>query len=286
MPPITLVTDSSADLPPEVLAEGGLTVVLASFAFDEHSFADGDLSAADFYRRMSSSAHLPRPFGAPEAAYRTAFEAVLAAGGDPFCLVTPFDVLPSFTTAVAAMLSLDDVDMKVLNPGVASAGLCSLLVTLAAAVRSGATRQQLLDGVDRLGPRCDTLFVPAGASWLERAGRLQLIEDRLGEVGDGFPVLRVGTRVTGVALEDSFEAAIRRAVSLAGQRGGAGTPLVVTVDHADNPKAAESAAQQARASWQVERLIVTELSAAIGSQLGPGAVGIGVAPASLEEPNA
>jgi fatty acid-binding protein DegV len=32
----------------------------------------------------------------------------------------------------------------------------------------------------------------------------------------------------------------------------------------------------------VERLIVTELSATIGSQLGPGAVGIGVAPVAKQ----
>jgi fatty acid-binding protein DegV len=32
------------------------------------------------------------------------------------------------------------------------------------------------------------------------------------------------------------------------------------------------------ARWPIAELVVTELSATIGSQLGPGAVGIGVAP--------
>jgi fatty acid-binding protein DegV len=153
---------------------------------------------------------------------------------------------------------------------------------LSAGIRAGWDLPRALAAVDEIEPICDTIFVPADVSWLERAGRLQLIEDRIGEIGDGLPVVRVGTRITGVTVADSPEAALKRAVDAAGQRAGDGTPLVVTIDHADAPVMAERAAQMMRTRWRVEELIVTNLSATIGSQLGPGALGIGVAPVARQ----
>ena len=161
----------------------------------------------------------------------------------------------------------------------ASAGLCSLVVSLLRGVRAGWARDQLLDAIDRLGPQCDTLFVPADTRWLEAAGRVPLIEDRLGELGDGFPVVRAGTRITGVALCDSMESAVREAAKRAGGRVTGGAPLVVTIDHAANAAAAALAEAAMRDCWPVADVLVTQLSATFGAQLGPGAVGIGVAPA-------
>jgi fatty acid-binding protein DegV len=177
------------------------------------------------------------------------------------------------------MLALDDVDMKVVNPGVASAGLCSLLVVLADGLRDGWDRPTLISRLDEIGPQCDTLFVPADLAWLGRSGRLPLIEDRTGEIGDGSAVVRVGSRLTGVIRADDRDAAIAAAVERAGARAPRDASLVVTIDHADDRAAAERVATAMHSRWPVSRLIVTDLSATIGSQLGPGAVGIGVAPA-------
>jgi fatty acid-binding protein DegV len=88
----------------------------------------------------------------------------------------------------------------------------------------------------------------------------------------------VGTRITGVAVGDTHAAALRIAVDTAGQRAGDGTPLIVTIDHADDAELAEKVGQMMQSRWKVEQLIITELSPTIGSQVGPGAVGIGVAP--------
>ncbi|HEX6032030.1 MAG TPA: DegV family protein [Tepidiformaceae bacterium] len=277
MPRLALVTDSTADIPPDVAGEIGVRVVQARAAFEEHAFDDNATPASVLYGRMRAEGKAPRPFGVPEPAFRAAFEAALKESPSVLCLVMPFDVSPSFTTAAAAMLSMDDVDIKILNPGVASAGLCSFIVSISAGVKRSWHRERVLAAVDEIEPLCDTLFVPAEVKWLDRAGRLQLIGDRLGEIGESIPVVRVGTRMTGVALADTHEGALKRAVDTAGQRA-ADAPLIVTVDHADAPELAARVGEMMRGRWNVERLIITELSATIGSQVGPGAIGIGVAP--------
>jgi fatty acid-binding protein DegV len=54
--------------------------------------------------------------------------------------------------------------------------------------------------------------------------------------------------------------------------------MVVCVDHAQNPGDAALIAEAARQQWNIVRLEITELSPTFGAQLGPGAVGVGVAP--------
>jgi DegV family protein with EDD domain len=284
MDPVALVCDSTADLPPRLAVELGITVVRASFAFDEQRYLDGDLTAPDFYARMRTSAHLPRPFGAAERAFAEAFNAGLARAESVTCLVMPFDVNPSFTTAAAAMLAIrdekPDAQIKILNPGVASVGLASLLVALGVPGRARCSGPELANLADDLGPRCDALFVPAEVAWLERTGRLPLIEERLGAIDGRVPVVRVGTRITGVALEPTHAAALQCAAKRCGSRAGPGVPLIVTIAHADAPDRAQSVAALVREQWDIARLEITELSATIGSQLGPGTIGIGTAPAA------
>jgi DegV family protein with EDD domain len=280
---LALVTDSSADMPAALSEELGVIVVPTRFAFDQDTHVDHTLPAEEFYGRMRAEPHPPRTFGAPEAAFREAFERALERADTVLCLVTPFDVSPSFTTASAAMLSMDDVDIKILNPGLASAGLCALLMSLAPGVAVGWTRDQVINVLDVIEPQCDTVFVPADVSWLERAGRLPLIEDRIGTVGGATPILRIGTRITGVALEPARAAAISRAVAIAGTRADPGSRLNVTVTHADAPQLAEEVVARMRARWEVARMVITELGSTLGSQLGPGTVGIGIAPVAAGE---
>ncbi len=83
----------------------------------------------------------------------------------------------------------------------------------------------------------------------------------------------------GVALAEAHESALAKAVDLSGTRVAEGTPLNVTIVHAEAHARAEQVEGMMRERWKVARLFITPLSMTIGSQVGPGAIGIGVAPA-------
>jgi DegV family protein with EDD domain len=285
MQQVALVTDSTAGLPPQLAEELGIITVPSSFAFAEERMLDGSLPWDSVYERMAASGVAPRSFGVAEAAFRTAFEAGLERFGAVFCLVTPFDVNPSFTTACAAMLAIQfdqpEARIKVANAGVGSAGLGALMISLAEMAVAGASTDDLVTALDELEPQCDSLFVPESVDWLERAGRLPAIEERLGAVEDGVPILRIGTRITGVALSPGTREAERQAVETVGKRAG-GAALNVLVLHAHADGRAKDLADAVQHRWPVARIEIAELPATHGSNLGPGAVGIGVCPSARQ----
>jgi DegV family protein with EDD domain len=274
MTPTILVTDSTADLPDG----SAIFVVPAHVAFNDGNFSDAEMTAAEFYRRLRSTDETPYLSCPSEDEYRAAFEKALTEGGSVLCLVTPFDMIPSFTSANAAAVTLRPATIKIVNPGVPSAGLGALLLSLEEGVKAGWQLPRLIDAVDDLAPASDSMFVPASLDWLDRNGRLKLIEERLGELGDDLIVVRAGTRLTGVAVAPTREQIHDRLLTEVGRRAGGGRPMVVCVDHAQNPEDAALIADQARQRWNVVRLEITELSPTFGAQLGPGAVGVGLAP--------
>jgi DegV family protein with EDD domain len=282
VPGVALVTDTTADLPPALRAELGVRVCRASAAFAEHSYVDGELAAAEFFAKMRRTATPPVPSAVTEEEFRAAFGFALAEAHDLVCLLMPFDVVPSFTTAgiVAAEIASGRPGQraKVINAGVASAGLGALVASLADGVRAGMGLGEVVAAVDEQAPLCDALFVPEDPEWLARSGRLGLICEKLGELEGDALVARVGTRITGVARCPDRGAALARAVELVGRRAGEDRPLVVVIDHAASADLAAEVADRVRRRWKVARLVTTELSPTFGSQLGPGAVGVGAAP--------
>lgn len=277
---VSLVTDSTAGISGDVAAELGVTLVPTSYAFAEERFLDSETVWVDFYRRMRTDSLSARTFGVPEASWRKAFEDALETGEAVISLVTPFDVSPSFTTAVAAMLAIQDerpgARIKVVSPGTASAGLGALVMSLAAVVGAGANVEATMSAIEDLEPSCDSLFVPRTTEWLERAGRLALLAERLGPIDRGVPIVRTGTRLIGVALAESQEEGIEHAIELAGKRALNARAFNASVVHADAAGCAEDAAARLGARWPLASVSITDLSATYGTQLGPGTVGIGL----------
>ncbi|HUS16376.1 MAG TPA: DegV family protein, partial [Chloroflexia bacterium] len=74
-PPVKIVTDSTADIPAEVVRELGITVVPLIVQIGDRTYRDQvDLSGEDFYRLLESTPSMPTtsqpPIGEIEALYR------------------------------------------------------------------------------------------------------------------------------------------------------------------------------------------------------------------------
>lgn len=283
--PVAIVTDSSCGLPADVLGRLGIMAAAGTVAFERDTLSERQLDATEFYERMRHEVACPRPFGVPEEAWREAFRCAREVASSVLCLVAPFDVLPSYTTAgaaISAISAMDAGDVKLVNPGIASAGLGGLLLSLAPLAHAGAAMDELLDAIDLMESGCDVLVVPREVCWLERSGKLALIEERLGPLAGRSPVIRVSTRFTGVAACDGLREAVEEAIARVGQRADP-YEVNVVVTHAANPEMAAWTAEKMTERWKPANIVIGELGPTIGSQLGPGAIGIGVAPAKLEQ---
>ncbi len=100
---IAVVTDSAANLPPEMVAEHGISVVPMYLKFGERVYQDGvDLPRSEFYAKLERE-EVPVSTAAPSVGdYREAFERALEHAEGVVCVTVASFVSVSFDSARAA----------------------------------------------------------------------------------------------------------------------------------------------------------------------------------------
>jgi DegV family protein with EDD domain len=129
-----------------------------------------------------------------------------------------------------------------------------------------------------------TFFVVDTLEHLRRGGRIGAAAAVLGSALSVKPLLNMRNgQVLPLEKVRTFARALSRLVQRAVEAAGEG-PVSVAVHHLAAPERAERLAAELRDRLPaVNELFVSELGAAIGAHVGPGAVGIVVSPAAAQQ---
>jgi DegV family protein with EDD domain len=154
---------------------------------------------------------------------------------------------------------------------------------LAAARQAAAGRdaREVAEAATSVAAATRVFFVPDTLEHLRRGGRIGAAAALLGSALAVKPVLHVQDgRVVPLEKVRTTTRAVARLVQRAAEAAGT-RPVSVAVHHLAAPERAERLAADLRARVPVLReLHVSELGAAVGAHVGPGAVGVVVAPAA------
>jgi DegV family protein with EDD domain len=273
--PVVVVTDSSARLPADLLAQWDIRVVPLHVLIDGKDLRDGvDDVPADLYQRpqVSTAGASPAELA---AAYRTAWA---DSEGDGVVAVHLSTALSS--TLGAAQHAAAEFTGTVRVVDSKSAGMGTGFVALAAArsAQSGADLDCVAVQAESAAQRVHALLVVQRLDNLRRSGRIGAAASWLGtalavkpllRIDDGKLVLAQRVRTTSKAIS----AMVEQVLEVVGERRAA-----LAVQHVDNPAgAAEVAATLAAALPGCGPPVVTDLGPVLGVHLGPGALGVVVA---------
>ena len=112
---ISLVTDSTADIPLDQAQADGITVVPLTVFFDDEAYLDGvDLDNASFYRKLQASKELPRTSQPSPAAFQEAYINLINDGADAILAVHLSSKLSgTYQSACTARDTLPDTVKKI-----------------------------------------------------------------------------------------------------------------------------------------------------------------------------
>jgi DegV family protein with EDD domain len=282
MPKVGIVTDSTCDIEPAVLAERGIEMVPLTVHFGEEHFRDWiDLRPAEFYDRLRAASALPTTSQPSPADFSATYAKLAGQGCEDIVVVTLSAALSG--TYESAMLAAKDASVPVRVVDGRKASVATGLIALAAAEARDAgedadaieARAVEVAGSARLFFLLDTLeFLVKGG----RAGKatglaasLLNIKPVLEVNADGIiePFKKVRGRQQAVAAlaqhiaEDSL------------QRG----KLRVALLHANIEGEAEEVERALDVSGaDIEIVTCGPIGAVIGTYTGPGAVGVAYYP--------
>jgi DegV family protein with EDD domain len=278
---VAVITDSTAYLPSELLEGYGIHVVPLYVVLPGRSGREGlDIGPDDVARalavrgqRVSTSRPTPGDF---VAAYREA----LAQGADQLVSIhLSSELSGTWDAARLAASQVGEHIVTVVDSRSAAMGCGFAVLAAARTAATGADARAVAAAARETAAATRTLFVVDTLEHLRRGGRIGSAAAVLGSALAVKPVLHVQDGQV-VPLEKVRTATraqhrlVQRVVEAAGEE-----PVSIAVHHLAAPERAERLAAEIRERVPaVRELHVSELGAAIGAHVGPGAVGAVVAP--------
>ena len=269
---VVVVTDSSARLPADLLAEWGIRVVALHVLVDGRDLRDGvDEVPADLYQRPQVSTA-----GASPAELAAVYRAALVdSGGDGVVAVHISTALSSTLGAAEYAAREFGTAVRVIDSGSAGMGIGFVALAAARAARRGAALDAVAAQAAAAVPRVHAFIVVQRLENLRRSGRIGAAASWLGTALAVKPLLRIedGALVLSARVRTTSKATaamIEQVLEVVGERRAA-----LAVQHVDNPAgAAEVAATLASALPACGAPLVTDLGPVLGVHLGPGALGV------------
>ncbi|MFW3170214.1 DegV family protein [Geodermatophilus sp. CPCC 206100] len=280
---VAVVTDSTAYLPPPLVERYAVSVVPLYVVMAGRSGREGqDIGPADVARALSVrgqkvSTSRPTP-GDFVAAYRRRLEA----GADRIVSVhLSAELSGTVDAARLAAAQVGEHIVTVVDSRSAAMGNGFAVLAAARAAEAGADADRVAAAARDTAAGTRTTFVVDTLEHLRRGGRIGSAASMIGTALAVKPVLHVvDGRVVPLEKVRTSARALARLVQRAVDAAG-GDPVSVAVHHLVAPERAERLAADLRDRIpDLRELYVSELGAAIGAHVGPGAAGLVVAPAS------
>lgn len=171
---IAITTDSTCDLPQELIEENEITVIPLTVLLGDSVYRDGvDIKPADIYAYVDKTGELPKTSAVTPAKYYEVFKKLVDEGKKVVHIGFSSGLSSSFQNASVASSELDDVYC------VDSKTLCTaqgLLVLKACDFRAkGLDVKKIADKVTKLVPKVSATFVLDGLEYLHKGGRCSTV---------------------------------------------------------------------------------------------------------------
>ena len=191
---VAIVTDSTADLPPEVAAARGITVVPLFVSFGDQEFRAGvDLSTAAFWERMlAPDAPFPTTAAAAPGTFGDAFQAALDAGAEAVvCVTISTQLSASFTSADVGAQMLPERDVTVVDSRTASLAEGLLVLHAADLADEGKSAAEIASAVRARLADIDLYLALDTLEYLRKGGRLSAGRAAIGTILSMKPIITV-----------------------------------------------------------------------------------------------
>jgi DegV family protein with EDD domain len=190
---VKIVVDSTADLPPEVIADLGISVVPCLLRFGNHTFREGlDISRAEFFALLQTDPHFPSTASPAPGVFEETYRRLVPETDSVVSLHISPQYSGIFNAArLGAEAVADCVRVVPVDSGQISLGMGLMAVAAAEAARDGASLAEIVGLMDDLRGRTHLLAVINDLDNLRRSGRVNQLVARLGNLLRIKPILHV-----------------------------------------------------------------------------------------------
>lgn len=276
---VALVTDTTCDLPPELLLEHDITVVPLTVMFGDESFLDQvEITHEQFIARLIDPRQ-PQPTTSQPAPAQLerSFARAAEHGDEVLGIFLSGGVSGTLGQARATATRQERTKIRIHDSKTASLGLGFLVLRAAELAREGLESDEIVAELDRTAERSGLYITVDALGYLQRSGRLSRGRAFLGGLLDLKPLLSVDRTGSLVPLERvrGRKGVMERVLELLRARVPARRErLRMGVAHVACADVAGELAEAMRREFEPDQLLVRPAANVIAAHTGPGAWGV------------
>jgi len=273
---VRLVTDSVADLPPQVAEELGITVVPLNVRFGDEVYRDGvDLTAEQFYDKLVHSETLPVTSVPSPASFAEVYDKLAEETDEILAVSITSKLSGTYEVALQSVgLMKRKCRVEVVDSQWAVMAQGFIVITAAKAANSGASLDEVIGVTRETIPRVDMRAAFDTLEYLKRGGRIGRAQALLGSMLKVNPIITLKDGVTEPAGRTRSRA---KAIDYLYNFAMSFSHIEeIAVEDAACPNDAELLVERLSHKFPKERIFRSRTTPVIGTHTGPGLLLIAV----------
>ena len=266
---VKIVTDSCADIPPQLAKELGITIVPVYLRFGDEVFRDVvDISQDEFYRRLTHDPVLPSTSQPPPQEFIDVYRELGKTADGILSIHVTAKLSGTYNSALRGKEAVGNIcPIEVVDSEVVTMGLGHLAIAANKMAQSGMSLQEIVKEVKQMIPRIRVLGLLDTLKYLALGGRIGKMQALLGSVLNIKPMLTIKDGVLSPAGRARSRAkGIDQLVDFVKN-----TPEIqdLAVIYNTTLEEAQAFVQRLRSVFDKE-IILARLGPALGVHTGPG----------------
>ncbi|MCP4402938.1 MAG: DegV family protein [bacterium] len=281
---VKIVTDTTCDLPQEILTKYDIKLVPTVITIGDKVYRDTfDLGVEEFYELLKSSAD--RPVSGPPG--RKDFSDVYTTLSSATDSILSIHVSHSWSQTMKlaenmARFSMNtakkqgkDLNITVVDSKSTCIGLGSIVIEAAQLAQAGKSKDEIIAHVETIIQNMKSLFMVDDMSYLEKSGRIGKAGAIIGNLLRVKPIFTIEGGETSVKGRPiGAGGAFDKMIELMGEAIPFGSDIKLGIAHAMSPDKVDAVKPMIEANYNCVEVHETLVGTSVGATMGPGSFGV------------
>ena len=269
--PTAIVTDSTSDIPSELLTEIGIYQIPVDLTLENKTYLDGfDLSRNEFYEQLPNLKELPTTAAPSVGRFQEIFERIFQEGYTEIISIHAASKLSGIFNAARLAAAEFSAAIQVVDSEQLSLGLGFQVLEAARGARRKLGLDEILHSIKSIQSRISVYALLDTFTYIHRSGRVSWAKARLGSILNIKPILELQK---GVVLNRGLARARGNGIRQLGEDLRSLGPLEqLAVLHTHAAETGRAFIQRSSPSGIPEPLL-DNVTTVIGSHVGPNGIG-------------
>lgn len=277
---VMIVTDSTANIPTELLNGNPITALPLQVIWGNEIFKDGiDIKPSEFYERLSHDKIMPSTSQVTPEDFKSLYSRLISEGYDILSLHISGKLSGTLDSAIQAKRAFPDAKIELFDSNSTSMALGFQVLSASHMAEAGGSLAECKAVAAEAAKRSGVFFVLSTLEFLHRGGRIGGAQAFLGHMLNLKPLLELRDgRIEAVERVRTLTKATDRLLDLVEEkiRNEPG-PIRLCAVHANAPADAERLLERAVKRFDkslVSEAVISTISPVLGTHAGPGALGL------------